>query len=497
MIRSPARYAPRSALAVFALACVILSTLAVLGARPSAALDSGPGTSTLTANQALAPGQSLHSPDGRFVLVMQGDGNLVLYSSIGALWSSRTAGYPGAFAVLQADGNLVVYGPGHVPRFASGTSGGPDTLVIQTDGNMVIYGPGGARWATDTVQPAPVIDGTTQLLPGQYLAPGGFLSSDQGRFVLVVQTDGNVVLYERGVPLFATGTSVPGDHLVMQGDGNLVVYAGNRPLWASSTSGAGASAVLQGDGNFVVYRGPRPLFATGTNQPNTGVGVYGSYSSYSDVVAAIGGGWPIVGDAGALGTRGPPYTAELPSQPDLNVARAIAAAGSPETWLSFWTVSGPVASDTWANDGFLAGRQAALTLNAYGAHPSFVVLDPEGFNGAPTTPATWAQFLGGWAGGIRSINGSLVPAFYSNQSEYQAGALATIALPAFVAISPIRFPWGATNQPLVAGDNIRGFIEYYAVCQGGAARADKAAVASHGALYNTVQFADSRVDCGA
>ena len=40
---------------------------------------------------------------------MQGDGNLVLYSSsASALWASGTSGNPGAYLVLGDDGTLAV-----------------------------------------------------------------------------------------------------------------------------------------------------------------------------------------------------------------------------------------------------------------------------------------------------------------------------------------------------------------------------------------------------
>jgi hypothetical protein len=67
---------------------------------------------------------------------MQRDGNLVVYrkgggpSAGGALWSTRTHGHTGAYAVMQNDGNLVVYKSG----------GGPTA--------------GGALWATNTYRSA-------------------------------------------------------------------------------------------------------------------------------------------------------------------------------------------------------------------------------------------------------------------------------------------------------------------------------------------------------
>lgn len=42
-------------------------------------------------------------------IVFQKDGNLVVYRSHKAIWSSGTGGHPGARLVLQSDGNLVIY----------------------------------------------------------------------------------------------------------------------------------------------------------------------------------------------------------------------------------------------------------------------------------------------------------------------------------------------------------------------------------------------------
>lgn len=67
----------------------------------------------------LGAGMSIVSQDGRFQLVMQTDGNLVLYGPTGALWWTSSNG-PGRTMLFQSDGNLVVYGPngcslGHPP----------------------------------------------------------------------------------------------------------------------------------------------------------------------------------------------------------------------------------------------------------------------------------------------------------------------------------------------------------------------------------------------
>jgi hypothetical protein len=100
----------------------------------------------------LNPGEQLTSPNGRYVLVMQGDGNLVEYDAGTPVWASNTAGHPGSDFEAQSDGNFVVYAPGHVPIWASNTSGRTgNVLTVQDDRNVVIYAPGNiAVWASNT-----------------------------------------------------------------------------------------------------------------------------------------------------------------------------------------------------------------------------------------------------------------------------------------------------------------------------------------------------------
>ncbi|WP_329584369.1 trypsin-like serine protease [Kitasatospora sp. NBC_01250] len=163
----------------------------------------------------IASGQSVAGKD--LQLTMQGDGNLtVTHRGIpgGVLWSTKTAGHPGAWAQMQTDGNLVVYAPDGNP--AAGT---------------------GALWASAT-----------------YPNSGAYLR---------LQDDGNLVLYRKsdGAALWSSGTpGNPGAWLAMQSDGNLVVYrdgggGGTGSLWNTGTFwAAGAYFKLQDDGNIVVYK---------------------------------------------------------------------------------------------------------------------------------------------------------------------------------------------------------------------------------------------------
>ena len=61
--------------------------------------------------------------NGTYQLIMQGDGNLVIYNP-GAIWSTKTNGHAGAYLVLQTDGNLVIYDSSGA-IWASGTNGNP------------------------------------------------------------------------------------------------------------------------------------------------------------------------------------------------------------------------------------------------------------------------------------------------------------------------------------------------------------------------------------
>lgn len=53
---------------------------------------------------------------------------------------------------------------------------------------------------------------------------------------LYFQNDGNLVHYDKyGRATWASGTADRGDWLVLQSDGNVVIYDGNRAIWASHT----------------------------------------------------------------------------------------------------------------------------------------------------------------------------------------------------------------------------------------------------------------------
>jgi len=115
---------------------------------PPPATPLGP-SDTLYAGQSRGIDQPLRSKDGRYKLVLQQDGNLVVYTADGSVgWKSGTIGRAAARLLNQQDGNIVVVDAEGHPLCAFGTSGRPDAyLVMQNDGHLVVYAPSfGAIW---------------------------------------------------------------------------------------------------------------------------------------------------------------------------------------------------------------------------------------------------------------------------------------------------------------------------------------------------------------
>jgi hypothetical protein len=100
----------------------------------------GCDTSVLAPDQALYANESVSSCNGLYTLVMQDDGNVVLYGDGTALWNSQTAGKPGSAVVMQSDGNFVLYDGAGTPLWHAGTHGHPGAMLrVEEDGNMIIW----------------------------------------------------------------------------------------------------------------------------------------------------------------------------------------------------------------------------------------------------------------------------------------------------------------------------------------------------------------------
>jgi len=113
----------------------------------------------LNPGDALLPGQHLLSQNRIYTLTLHKNGNIVLRKAVSLkskkkhiLWTSGTYGKVTRL-IMQQDGNLVLY-YNHNAKWYTGTNGHPGAyLVLQNDGNAVIYSKDNKPlWSTNTAQ---------------------------------------------------------------------------------------------------------------------------------------------------------------------------------------------------------------------------------------------------------------------------------------------------------------------------------------------------------
>lgn len=111
----------------------------------------------------------------------------------------------------------------------------------------------------------------SSLHPGEFLKPGDYLAASNHLAHIILQRDGNLVLYRTsdGASLWSTASNGKGTATAaFQVDGNIVLRdpLGNA-IWSSQTENRGASLLtLQDDGNLVMtLPNGTPIWDTGTN----------------------------------------------------------------------------------------------------------------------------------------------------------------------------------------------------------------------------------------
>jgi hypothetical protein len=208
----------------------------------------------------------------------------------------------------------------------------------------------------------------------------------------------------------------------------------------SATGGTTAKTV--GGGVTAVDPAGTVAFVAGgvTTPAPPGVGIYDI--PYADLPHAVSDGWPILADTGGLGSTGAPYvnvpagsstqslTAAVTASEDYQVGLAIQTSHRRETWLSFWTVSGPnelEAADpsTYRANAYAAGAAVATTVDQYaadglGLKPDWVILDPEGY------PDNHSQ-LDGFDISSVTGNGSHLTVRTTSRTALATGDLVTLA----------------------------------------------------------------------
>jgi len=121
-------------------------------------------TDTLQMNQVLNSGESLYSSDGGTIVTLEPqcfisvrnrkiNNNIVkTFPFIGTNTSINSSKSP-CRLVMQSDGNLVLYSATNTAVWNSQSAvaiGGPFTFVVQNDGNVVVYAGPTALWSGQT-----------------------------------------------------------------------------------------------------------------------------------------------------------------------------------------------------------------------------------------------------------------------------------------------------------------------------------------------------------
>lgn len=278
-----------------------------LDVEANAAAAANVSGDNLLVDQELTTNQRITSNNGKNYLVLQGDGNLVVYASGTAVWATGTNGKGAVRLRLQGDGNLVLRNAAGSALWSSGTNGtGGARLTMQDDGNLVLRNASGASvWSTKTAQTTPkdttkpvitltgnanvsIIEGSVFSDPGatatddtdgnitsKIVVSGTVNTNTPGSYTLqynvkdaagnsAATVTRNIVVTPAAKDTLATDvdlkvnqriTSANGSYyLTLQSDGNLVLYTqAGKALWASGTNGKGAvNFRLQGDGNLVL-----------------------------------------------------------------------------------------------------------------------------------------------------------------------------------------------------------------------------------------------------
>ncbi len=173
----------------------------------------GIGGNALFGPQTIPSGKCIISTKGQYILYMAPDGNFYIYDIAhnAGTWGPGNSGNPGATATLQTDGNFVVYSTSGVALWNSGTYGtGVDFLEMEDDGRIILYKP---VWSSSMTMPNGLPGPPPHPIPptrpscdvGTGTGWTGVLGANQcfvspnGRFELLLQSDGGLVVLDRAV----------------------------------------------------------------------------------------------------------------------------------------------------------------------------------------------------------------------------------------------------------------------------------------------------------
>lgn len=422
----------------------------------------------------------------------------------------------------------------------------PSFVTLNSSGQLQLFSATATSWSAQnisTLTTAPALNGTLATM-----------SSPTTTYVGALSTTGEVQLFsQRALPTTSTpatwsllnvttaATNSPpiSGSLYMGIIGTQITIAGGAQNWGDlfvfnntvGTSTWTATDVSVTAGSSARTVGPviagitvgsvLDLFAAGIDSPpRQGVGLYAIPSK--NYASAISSGWPIISVTGGLGTLQSPWVGftsakSVATSPDYILGKSIYDSHKRVTWLTFWTVSGPIGAEpiiasTYYTHGYASGAWVATQVAAYralglGLKPDWVIFDPEGYpdnhsglnapaGSSPSVIAKYATFWTamnkGWIDGLASIDPTLNPGVYASMSEYRNYNLSTLNLPVFEAVA---FSMGGTKPPVKingsSGSNVRGYIAFSAVCTPASVLHSEIALFSTPpwvAQFNTLQF---------
>lgn len=248
---------------------------------------------TLTAGQSLGPNEYLTSANGWYRLLMQEDGNLVIYNkALVAVWNTLTFGKGLSRFIYQEDGNLVVYDATGNPTWYANTENLASITTLEFAKLLPLIYPQGDFDSAAMVAATNFSAGTSSVSTtgsGYKLYAGDSLTSANGWYQLLMQRDGNLVVYNKAnEPVWFTATAGAA-YAWFQPDGNLVVYriSDGTAIWASNTSIKGTTVYVPAT-NFQTGTGQITASNTNASKLLSGQSIYSSNGWYRLTMQADG-----------------------------------------------------------------------------------------------------------------------------------------------------------------------------------------------------------------
>jgi peptidoglycan/xylan/chitin deacetylase (PgdA/CDA1 family) len=189
-----------------------------------------PTSTILSDGTTLASGEATTSPNGQFVLTMNGDGQLT-YSEVDGptLWSTPTSGSPGAVANVT-NGALTITGADGATLWSTNASGRSADLDLESNGSLALVSGASTLWKSNST--------LTTMRSGSLLKPGWYVSSPNSRCQLVMEPTGALKLAAGDQTLWSNIAKAPNGRTVMQPSGSVVTLnAAGNVVWSSATRG--------------------------------------------------------------------------------------------------------------------------------------------------------------------------------------------------------------------------------------------------------------------